>query len=165
MEKPKSKKDVITPVNKFVKDQKKLITTLKDDLKKDINDIATNIKAKYTKPKKERTEQEKAATKAKRAETMEAKKKAKTEDKPKPTKMEFGTQTEKPTKMEFETQTEEPKKEESVSEIINNIKMNKYKDAELRKIAKRFDIPLSKKKGVFPNKTEIENMILAKLSK
>lgn len=87
MEKPErkvSKRDVITPVNKFVQDQKKLITALKDDLKKDINQIATNIKEKYVKPRKTKTPEEKAAAAEKR----------KTKAKPKATTAEFGTQTE-----------------------------------------------------------------------
>jgi thiamine pyrophosphate-dependent acetolactate synthase large subunit-like protein len=91
--KPKTKRNVINPVDAFVKAQKPLIVDLKNTLRKDINEIAENIKAKHTKPRKPMSEEAKKAASEKRKATMQAKKKA------------------APERKEFETQTEAPKRQ------------------------------------------------------
>jgi hypothetical protein len=145
-DKPKTKREIIDPVNVFVQKQKPLIIDLKNSLKGQIHEIAENIKAKYTKPRKPMSEETKAKLKARR----EAVKKAKV--KPETAEMGVGTEPEP-----------EPKKTETKEDIIKKVENSDYTYNELAKLGARIGVPSTAVKGKKPTKSELEKRILQKL--
>ena len=158
-DKPKTKRDVIDPVNVFVQRQKPLILDLKSALKGQIHEIAENIKAKYTKPRKPMTEEQKAKAKARR----EAAKKAKV----KPETAEMGVGPDKPQAVDMGVGPEpEPVKTETKEDMISKIEKGDYTYNQLVKIGSGLATGLTTAvKGKKPTKSELERRILEILKK
>lgn len=159
-DKPKTKREIIDPVNVFVQKQKPLIIDLKNALKGQIHEIAENIKAKHTKPRKPMSEEAKAKAKEKRKRRAEEKiemikEHLREEMKPKAKTVDMGVGTEPEPMPEPKTETKE--------DIIKKVENSDYTYNELAKLGARIGVPSTAVKGKKPTKSELEKRILQKL--